>query len=128
MNKVLTETLKAVRMTALATERVFCNQDGVPYRSLRRASERAVRKAGLTDFTFHGLRHTFASRLVMRGVDLPTVKELLGHKTMAMTLRYTHLSGDHKQRAVCMLEQWEESPSNFHNVAPQSKHCARTSN
>jgi integrase len=58
MNKVLTETLKAVRMTALATERVFCNQDGVPYRSLRRASERAVRKAGLTDFTFHGLRHT----------------------------------------------------------------------
>lgn len=92
----------------------------------RTTSERAVRKAGLTDFTFHDLRHTLASRLVMRGVDLPTVKELLGHKTIAMTLRYTHLSSDHKQRAVNMLEQWEESPSNFHNTGAQSRRHIRT--
>ena len=42
----------------------------------------------------------------MTGVDLPTVKELLGHKGIAMTLRYTHLSTDHKQRAVNALEQF----------------------
>src|SRR5215831_15634874 len=79
MNKVLTEALRAVRMTRLATEHVFCNLRGEPYRSFRTAFERAVRKAGLEDFTFHNLRHTFASRLIMRGADLPTVKELLGH-------------------------------------------------
>ncbi len=125
MNKVLTETLRAVRMTALATAHVFCTLHGGPYRSFRSAFERAVRKAGLVAFTFHDLRHTFASRLVMRGVDLPTVKELLGHKTIAMTLRYTHLSSDHKQRAVSTLEQVsEQSPSNFHNSEHQSSRLA----
>ena len=112
-------------MTGLATDHVFCNLRGEPYRSFRTAFERAVRKAGLADFTFHDLRHTFASRLVMRGVDIPTVKELLGHKSIAMTLRYTHLSSDHKQRAVSTLEQIsEQSPSNFRNSAPQPTHLA----
>jgi integrase len=64
-----------------------------------------VRLAGLADLTFHDLRHTFASRLVMAGVDLPTVKELLGHKDISMTMRYAHLSSDHKQAAVKKLEK-----------------------
>jgi site-specific recombinase XerD len=52
----------------------------------------------------------------MHGVDLPTVKELVGLKTIAMTLRYTHLSSDHKQRVVRVLEQVsEQSLSNLHN-------------
>ena len=64
-----------------------------------------MHKAGLEDFTFRDLRHTFASRLVMAGVDLPIVKELMGHKDITMTLRYTHLSSAHQQRAVRALEQ-----------------------
>ena len=62
--------------------------------------EPAVERSGLADFTWHCLRHTFASRLVMAGVDLRTVQELMGHKTIAMTCRYAHLAPSHKLAAV----------------------------
>jgi integrase len=106
MNDVLTSTLEEVRIKSTARGPVFCNRTGASYRSFRTAVENAVQKAHILDFTFHDLRHTFASRLVMAGVDLPTVKELMGHKNISMTLRDTHLSSDHKQRAVGMLEQF----------------------
>lgn len=60
----------------------------------------AVREAGIKDFTWHCLRHTFASRLVMAGVDIRTVQELLGHKSITMTMRYAHLSPQHRAAAV----------------------------
>jgi site-specific recombinase XerD len=62
--------------------------------------EPAVKRARLPDFTWHCLRHTFASRLVMAGVDLRTVQELMGHKTIAMTCRYAHLTSSHQHAAV----------------------------
>ncbi|HPP65028.1 MAG TPA: tyrosine-type recombinase/integrase, partial [Candidatus Paceibacterota bacterium] len=64
-----------------------------------------VKKAGIKDFRFHDLRHTFASWLVMKGVNLKTVQELLGHKSFAMTLRYSHLSPEIKRQAVEILEK-----------------------
>jgi site-specific recombinase XerD len=65
----------------------------------------ALKRAGIENFRWHDLRHTFASRLVMAGVDLRTVQELLGHKTQAMTLRYSHLSADHQRDAVQKLNR-----------------------
>ncbi len=63
-----------------------------------------MKKAEIEDFCFHDLRHTFASHLVMAGVPLLTVAELLGHKSIDMTKRYSHLSPNHKAAAVRVLD------------------------
>jgi site-specific recombinase XerD len=60
----------------------------------------ALEQAEIKGVTWHTLRHTFASRLVMGGVDLKTVQELMGHKTIAMTARYAHLAPTHKLQAL----------------------------
>ncbi len=73
---------------------------GKPFKDLKRQFETAVKKANLDDVTFHTLRHTAASYLVMEGIDLTTVREILRHKSISMTLRYAHLSPKHKQSAV----------------------------
>ena len=73
-------------------------------RSVRTAFERAVGRAGLVDFHMHDCRHSFASQLVMRGVSLQAVKELLGHSSIAKTMRYAHLSPAHLREAVGKLE------------------------
>ena len=80
---------------------VFANpKTGKAYDNLKRSWQSALRKSHILDFHFHDLRHTFASWLVMKGVDLTTVKELLGHKDIKMTLRYSHLSKPHVRNAV----------------------------
>lgn len=66
--------------------------------------ERALELAGIGNFSWHCLRHTFASRLVMSGADLRTVAELLGDKTLAMVMRYAHLAPDFQLAAVRRLE------------------------
>jgi len=66
----------------------------------RSAFENAVKNSGVERFTFHDLRHTFASNLVMKGVDITTVSELLGHKSIVMTKRYSHPTLEHKKQAV----------------------------
>ena len=67
------------------------------------AFNRACREAGIENLHFHDLRHTAASYMVMNGVDLPTVKEILGHREINMTLRYSHLAPAHKAKAVQQL-------------------------
>ena len=62
--------------------------------------EPALNQAGIQGATWHTLRHTFASRAVMAGVDIRSIQELMGHSTITMTMRYTHLSPTHLRTAV----------------------------
>ena len=71
----------------------------------RKSFETAKKLAGLgSDVVFHTLRHTYISRLMMAGVDVRTVQELAGHKSITMTMRYAHLAPEQKKRAVVKLD------------------------
>lgn len=86
-------------------EFVFYNPEtGTPFVDLKGGFRLACRKAGIEGVSWHTLRHTFATRLVERGVDLVTVQQLLGHSTIITTMRYTHTNLDSKRAAVSKLE------------------------
>ena len=73
--------------------------------------DKAVKEAGVRNFTWHCLRHSFASRLILAGVDLRTVQELMGHKTISMTVRYSHLAPAHQLAAVDRLATFNQKRS-----------------
>ena len=99
------EILKAIRAeTRVMSAWCFPSQNPTtnldPQNFYRRVYLPALETVVIKDLTWHGLRHTCASRLVMAGVDIRTVQEFLGHKTLAMTTRYSHLSEAHLTQAV----------------------------
>lgn len=79
---------------------VFPGQNGERMTRIDTAWASLMKKAALKDFRLHDCRHHFASKLVQAGVDLYTVKELLGHSEIAMTERYSHLAPDNLSAAV----------------------------
>jgi integrase len=80
---------------------VFGTKDGKPrHNNILRELKRAAKRAGIEDITIHMLRHTFASHLVMAGVDLQTVQKLLGHSSITTTMIYAHLAPDHLKSAI----------------------------
>ncbi|MBI4532086.1 MAG: site-specific integrase [Candidatus Latescibacteria bacterium] len=83
---------------------VFCNKAGDRRDPHLDTLQSIGKHAGIPGLTPHVLRHSFASHLVMAGVDLVTVKELLGHTDIATTMRYAHLAPDHKRLAITKLD------------------------
>lgn len=111
INGTLRETLTGL-VRRVDVPYVFHNAEGRSYLNVSKSFGSACKRARIRDFHFHDLRHTFASHLVMAGVDLTTVKDLLGHKSLAMTLRYSHLSPAHHTKAVDLLDRAiNESPT-----------------
>ena len=102
INEVVKTTLIRVRKNPKSAY-VFCYKNGDQVKDIRKSFFTALKKSAIKDFRFHDLRHCAASHLVMAGIDLNTVREILGHKTIEMTLRYAHLSPNHKKRAVDIL-------------------------
>jgi site-specific recombinase XerD len=122
LNQAAVKALETLRKRFPATE---CVCGGA--REPRRWFELVLKDAKVANFSWHCLRHTFASRLVMAGVDIRTVQELLGHKTIAMTVRYSHLAPKHTLAAVERLDASTETPTDtttdtevFHQPAMQA--------
>ena len=76
---------------------------GVMLNNVKKAWAGVLKAAQIENFRWHDMRHDFASQLVMKGVDLNTVRELLGHADMEMTMRYAHLAPSVKLQAVELL-------------------------
>jgi len=100
------EVRRILEPMGMAKGYVFCNQDGAKLGNhfIRGKLEKAAKVAGLCQLYPHALRHTFASHLVMPGVDLPTVQRLMGHKDIKTTMRYAHLAPDHLRMGMAMVD------------------------
>lgn len=105
MNTTVRQTLQGIPRV-VGNLHLFASPAGDRILDVKTAWGTAVRRAGLADFRIHDLRHTAASYMTMAGVDIKTVAEILGHKTLAMTMRYAHLSHAHKARAVADLDRY----------------------
>jgi integrase len=93
----------------IKTDFVFCHLDGSPIKNFNKAWWRSLEIAGIQDFHFHDLRHTFCSNLLMAGGDLKDAKEMIGHSDIAMTDRYSHLTDEHKNYRQNQLAEHYES-------------------
>jgi len=101
MTSQLIDCLKAIPRVS---NWVFIKENGDRYAGyIKRSLKTAVKRAGIKAFTLHDLRHTFASHLVMDGVDLPTVQKLMGHADISTTMIYAHLAPDHLKNAIDRL-------------------------
>jgi integrase len=100
INSVARAALIRLRERGSGIGYVCPGQEGPRNRDWRHWLEDAVEKAGIPNFRWHDLRHTFASRLVMAGAPLRAVQVLLGHKCIETTLRYSHLGDTHLHESV----------------------------
>jgi integrase len=102
MNSEVVSALRTVETRPVRGQRVFLSEDGQPLVGYKHWFGPALKAAKLCDtgVTWYTLRHGFASRLVMAGVNLRTVADLMGHATIQMTMRYAHLAPEYKQDAV----------------------------
>ena len=99
--------LKAWRTQTTSDELVFPSKHNIPFDNVKKGWANILKKAIITKFRWHDMRHHFASKLVMAGGDLNTVRVLLGHSDITMTLRYAHLGPEHKANAVAKLVAYD---------------------
>lgn len=101
MNSLVADSLKKLKRES---DFVFYNpKTRECIKDVKTAFKAACRRAGINDLRFHDLRHTSATFMVMGGVDLVTVKEILGHSSIEMTMRYAHPTPENKRKAVNVL-------------------------
>jgi len=108
MNNTVLSELKKLRDVTGGLQWVFAHKEGqfagMCITDVKNAFNGAVKRAGISDFHFHDMRHTFASWLVMKGVSLAAVQKLMGHQSVKMTLRYAHLAPKYLADEVKVLD------------------------
>ena len=103
LNTVVFDVMKAWKEQNCGVGLVFPGKDGKSKNNIKKAWANLLNMAMISNFRWHDMRHDFASKLVMAGVDLNTVRELMGHTDLKMTLRYAHLAPERKAAAVAKL-------------------------
>jgi integrase len=122
INATLRATLETLPRRLDGGHVFYDHKTGKPYQDVKKSFNSAVRRAKIKDFHFHDLRHTFASHLVMAGIDLTTVSRLLGHKDLTMTLRYSHLSPKHMSQAVDIMNEVLSENANYTKTIQSNIH------
>ena len=97
------------KIFGINSDHVFCHLNGTPLKCFNRAWWKVLNIVGIEDFHFHDLRHTFCSNLILSGAILKDAKELIGHKDITMTDRYTHLTLQHH------LSKQEQLANHYNN-------------
>ena len=100
-----------IKVAEVKSDNVFCRIDGTPIKNFSKSWWACLMAAGIMDFHFHDLRHTFCSNLIMSGGDLKDAKEMIGHADISMTDRYSHLTNDHKLNMQRHLATYYDSAS-----------------
>ncbi len=89
---------------------------GNPVKNIKRSFARACREAGIADFRFHDLRHTFNTNMRKAGVDRSVIMKITGHKTMSMFERYNTVDGNDAQEAFRRLDDFLSKPVGLQKI------------
>ena len=86
---------------------IFINPEtGLPYKDIKKAWSTALEKANIENFRFHDLRHTFATRLIEKNIDIVVAKELMGHADISTTMIYVYSDADRKKNAINVIDDY----------------------
>ena len=109
MEPIVQEALLELREQAGDSEYVFTNPDTkTRYTDIKKSFSAACREAGITNLTYHDLRHTFGTRLADAGVDVVKINELMGHASIVTTMRYIHATDQGKRGAITVLSEYRQ--------------------
>ena len=108
---------KKSKIRNIANKIVFFNSTGqkIDASKLRKVFKKVLKKAGIEDFRFHDLRHTFATRIAQAGIDIYRIAKLLGHKDIRITQRYSHHCPDSLRSSVAVLDNGYKSATVVYN-------------
>jgi len=122
VNALLFEELLRLKRRNHQNPHVFFNaRSGSPLTTIKTAFKAACRRGRIKGFRFHDLRHTFGTRLLERGVDIRTVRDLMGHYSITVTERYTHTNDNRKRKAVELLSRKSEEEGKLLHIRYMEK-------